>query len=261
MMPNLLFNLLLCWAAAAAVMLWLWQRQRRTRNAGTVDVAWGLLTGAAAAALVLTLPAGVAERKWLLAAMALVWGLRLGVLLWRRVAGKPEDSRYRYLREASGARANLVMFVFFQIQALWVILFALPYLAAALSPRSLGLVDLIGVAIWLVAIGGVTVADGQLARFKTAHQQDNAVCDIGLWRLSRHPNYFFEWLGWWAFVFIGSGSPWWWLTAAGVVVMYVFLNHITGIPHTERQSLRRRGEAYRRYQQTTRPFFPWPKKP
>ena len=82
-------------------------------------------------------------------------------------------------------------------------------------------------------------------------------CQVGLWRYSRHPNYFFEWLHWWAYVLIGIGSPWWWVTVAGVVVMYVFLTRVTGIPYTEQQALRSRGDAYRRYQETTNVFFPF----
>jgi len=84
------------------------------------------------------------------------------------------------------------------------------------------------------------------------------VCDTGLWRWSRHPNYFFEWLHWFAYVLIGIGSPYWWVTVAGVLVMYVFLTKVTGIPWTEQQSLRSRGDAYRRYQQSTSEFFPLP---
>ncbi len=264
-MNDMMINVLLCWAVVAGIMLLLWYQQLRSENAGVVDVAWAYLTGVSAAILVLSVPGGLAERKLLLAIMALLWGLRLGTFLFRRVIGKPEDSRYRYLRgylhERYGKRASLILLLFFQLQASWVVLFCIPYMAAAASTARLGLFDLVGVLVWLIAMAGETIADAQLSRFKANPDNQGKVCRIGLWRLSRHPNYFFEWLTWWAFVFIGIGSSWWWLTLAGVAIMYVFITRLTGIPHTEQQLVRSRGDAYRRYQQSTSRFFPWPAKP
>jgi len=84
------------------------------------------------------------------------------------------------------------------------------------------------------------------------------VCRAGLWRYSRHPNYFFEWLHWWAYVPIALGGPWWGLTLLGPAVMYLFLTRVTGIPPTEARAVASRGEAYREYQRTTSPLVPWP---
>jgi steroid 5-alpha reductase family enzyme len=153
------------------------------------------------------------------------------------------------------------MFLFFQVQALWAVMFALPVAAASLAPRpGLDAWDAAGLVVWLAAIGGEWLADRQLARFRADPANRGRVCRDGLWRWSRHPNYFFEWLHWPAYVLIGVGSAYWWVTLAGVVVMYVFLNYVTGVPFTEQQALRSRGEAYREYQRSTSRFFPLPPK-
>jgi steroid 5-alpha reductase family enzyme len=151
------------------------------------------------------------------------------------------------------------MFIFFQVQATWTLLFALPFWAAALSPRTtLDIYDFLGIGIWIIAITGEVICDRQLHAFRSDKNNKGQVCNTGLWKYSRHPNYFFEWMQWWAFVFIGVGSPYWWLTWSGLLVMYVFITKITGIPYTEQQATRSRGDAYRKYQQTTSAFFPLP---
>ena len=119
--------------------------------------------------------------------------------------------------------------------------------------------DAAGLAVFAVSMVGESIADRQLARFRADAANRGQVCEAGLWRYSRHPNYFFEWLHWWAYVLFGYGSPSWWVTLAGVVLMYLFLTRVTGIPHTERQALASRGDAYRRYQQQTSAFFPLPR--
>ena len=245
------------WAVMAVVMLVLWLRQRDTGNAGVVDVAWAFGTAAMIGWLALAAD-GAESRRWLIAALGALWGVRIGLHLLRRLRRESGDGRYTYMREYFGARAPLVMFAFFQVQAGWTLLFALAPWAAASSPAALGAWDLAGAAIGLAAITGETVADRQLARFRADPANRGRVCDVGLWRYSRHPNYFFEWLYWFAYVAIGVGSPHWWLTVATVVLMYVFLTRITGIPHTERQALRTRGDAYRRYQAEVGAFFPRP---
>jgi steroid 5-alpha reductase family enzyme len=137
-------------------------------------------------------------------------------------------------------------------------MFALPMWAAAQSTTpAIAWHDWLGIGIWLLAFTGEVVSDRQLNRFRRDPANKGKVCQVGLWRYSRHPNYFFEWLHWWAYVLIGIASPWWWVTIAGVVVMYVFLTRVTGIPYTEQQAIRSRGDAYRRYQETTNVFFPF----
>jgi steroid 5-alpha reductase family enzyme len=113
-------------------------------------------------------------------------------------------------------------------------------------------------AIGVLSIAGESLADWQLSRFRSQAANRGQVCNHGLWRYSRHPNYFFEWLHWWAYVcFAISNWPWGCLTLLGPLTMWYLITRVTGIPPTEAQSLKSRGEAYRRYQQTTSPFFPW----
>ena len=246
------------WAVMAAVMLALWARQCFTRNAGSVDVAWAFGTAAMIAWLAWAAD-GSPARRWLVAALGVAWGVRLGLHLARRVRNEPEDGRYRALRGSLGSRAQPVMFLFFQMQAGWALLFALAPWAASSHYGKLGAWDLAGVAIWIVAFVGEWAADRQLARFRADPANHGRVCDTGLWRYSRHPNYFFEWIHWFAYVAIGAGSPHWWVALAGVALAYVFLTRLTGIPYNEMQALRTRGEAYRRYRMSTAAFIPLPR--
>jgi len=247
------------WAGVAAIMLILWFAQWRTRNAGIVDVAWAFGTGVLGIWLVLNSAQGDPQRKVLIAAMAAIWSVRLGMHLASRVFSESEDGRYRYLREHLGQRVQPFMFLFFQLQALWAVMFALPMWAAAQSTvTGLTRMDFAGAAIFVFSMIGEAVADAQLSRFRRDPGNRGKVCRTGLWRYSRHPNYFFEWLHWWAYVLIGLESPHWWVPLAGLVVVYLFLTMITGIPFTEQQALRSRGDAYRHYQETTSAFFLWP---
>ena len=112
--------------------------------------------------------------------------------------------------------------------------------------------------MWAAGVLGESAADRQLARFRADPERAAEVCDSGMWAWSRHPNYFFEWLQWWGFVALGAGSGHWWVTVAGVAVMYLFITRVTGIPHTERQAIRSRGNSYRRYRERVPAFFPRP---
>lgn len=255
---NIGLLLLLGWLAMALLMALLWQRQRSTHNAGIVDVAWSFGTGLLAVVFAWQVEGDVA-RRGVVALLAGVWGIRLGLHLLARMKHEKEDGRYRMIRERFGEKTQAVLFGFFQIQAIWAVMFALPMLAAAANPQSgLQWFDVAGIAIWLVAIIGEAVADAQLSRFRTEPGTQGQVCSRGLWRYSRHPNYFFEWVHWFAYVFIAWGSSWWWVTWVGVLVMWYFLTRITGIPFTEMRALQTRGEAYREYQRTTSAFFPLP---
>lgn len=250
----------LAWAASAALMAGIWLAQRLRGNAAIVDVAWSLATAALGAVFALTAD-GYPARRLVVAGMAIVWGARLGVYLWRRVGSEREDGRYRRMREEWGEKTQRNMFVFFQIQALWAVMFALPMLAAARNASApLGWLDALGVALWAASIAGASNADRQLARFRSNPANRGKVCRDGLWRYSRHPNYFFEWLHWWAYICLAAGSPVWWIAPLGAALMLYFLTKVTGIPPTEAQALRSRGDAYREYQRTTSAFVPWPPK-
>ena len=250
--------ILIALAASSAVMLALWLIQVRTKNAGIVDMAWPFLTALTVVWMVGTSQGDLGVRQVLIIMLSSIWGLRLGSYLLKRVLNEAEDGRYRYLREYCGKYAQPAYFVFFQLQALFVLIFALPIWAASLNTAtSLSLLDGFGVLIWLLALAGEWISDNQLARFKQGVNDSSRVCKQGMWRYSRHPNYFFEWLHWWAYVFIGYGSELWWLCLCGPVVMYLFIIYFTGVPYTEQQSLRSKGDAYRDYQLTTPMFFPF----
>ncbi|MDZ7747605.1 MAG: DUF1295 domain-containing protein [Halofilum sp. (in: g-proteobacteria)] len=248
------------WLAMAVIMAALWAVQWRTRNAGIVDVCWALGVGILGVAFA-ALAAGDPARRALIGACAGLWGLRLGGYLLARVRAEAEDGRYQALRRRWGARTQPCMFAFFQVQALWAVLFAIPMLVAAGNPAPAGWADALGVAIWLVAVGGEVTADRQLARFRRDPANRGGVCSVGLWRYSRHPNYFFEWLHWWAYVAFGLAGPYGWITLMGPLLMLVFLLKVTGVPPTEARALESRGEAYRAYQRTTNRFFPGPPRP
>jgi steroid 5-alpha reductase family enzyme len=213
---------------------------------------------ALAAILVAMLADGDPLVRALVAAFGGLWGLRLFAFLWQRVRGEPEDGRYRAMREAIGD-GGLRWFAFFQLQALVIALFALPFVAAASAPGGFDSPGVwLAVGVWGVAVAGESLADRQLH----AHRRDPArrgrTCRSGLWAWSRHPNYFFEWLHWFAYVALAAAGPLWVLAWTGPLLMFAFLWRVSGIPWTEAQALRSRGDDYRRYQEDVSAFFPWP---
>lgn len=253
---NVFMQLGLVWLCAALAQTggWLWQQRRR--NAGIVDAIWAAGVGAAAVVLAL-LGDGAIWSRLTLALLGAAWGLRLALHLWRRVRGEAEDGRYAHLRTLWGD-SRWRWFAFFQLQALLIVLFALPFAAVAGSPvDSLHPAWIAGLLIWLVSVAGEALADAQLRRFRGDPANRGRTCRAGLWRYSRHPNYFFEWLHWFAYVALAWGSPRWTLALLGPLVMFVFLRWLSGIPFTEAQALRTRGEDYRDYMRRTPMLFPW----
>ncbi|MEI8016922.1 MAG: DUF1295 domain-containing protein [Schlesneria sp.] len=246
---------------AALLMLLLWCIQWRTRDAGIVDVGWAGCLGFLAIFYGSTNP-DCTWRTWMVVTIASVWSLRLAIYLLRdRVLGKPEDGRYQKLRAGFGSRANLFFLGFFQVQALLAWFFSLAFWLAMRRSGPMDVWDLFGISIWLISVAGETLADSQLARFRANTSNRGTTCRSGLWKYSRHPNYFFEWLHWWTYVAIAWTSPLGWMTLAAPALMLFFLLKVTGIPATEAQALISRGADYRKYQQTTSMFIPWfPKK-
>jgi steroid 5-alpha reductase family enzyme len=252
---NAWIQLACLWALAALMMTLGWQWQRSRSNAGIVDVLWAAGTGAGAILIAISSDGAVWPRV-ILAVLGSLWGARLALHLWTRVRGEPEDGRYRELR-AHWAGNQFKFFLFFQFQALLIVLFSLPFLAVGHNPRGFGAWMAAGVLIWLGSVIGESIADRQLSRFRANPANRGRTCRVGLWRYSRHPNYFFEWLHWFAYLMLAAGSPIAWLAWSGPVVMYVFLRWISGIPYTEKQALRNRGEDYRAYQRSTPMLIPW----
>ncbi len=246
------------WLCLATVMVILWWRQMYTLNAGWVDVAWTLGLGGLGVLFALA-GDGWAPRRWLVSLAIGIWALRLGTHLWRRVASESEDGRYANLRRSWGRRADTKLFWFFQIQGLLALALALPMLVLGRAELAgWRMVDGLAVLLWLISMVGEAVADRQLKQWRRSPTSRGRTCRSGLWKYSRHPNYFFEWLHWSVYPVLGiglAGGLWLWLAPAAMLSLIL---KVTGIPPTEEQSLRSRGDDYRDYQRTTNAFFPGP---
>lgn len=244
-----------CTVLLSACMAGAWALQRATGNSGWVDAVWSFSTGVAGVLLAL-LP-GISGRGLLVAALIAVWSVRLGAHIAHRSLTGPEDARYAALRRDWGAGFQRRLFWFLQIQAVAAAFLILSMGLAAANPAPFPRPqDVAGGLILLAAIVGEGIADAQLRRFKGGKGQ---VCDTGLWRMSRHPNYFFEWLGWCAYPLLAidfGRLDGFWLSLTGPAFMYWLLVHVSGIPLLEQHMLRSRGDAYRRYQQRVSAFFP-----
>lgn len=245
-------------ASVAALMLLLWLIHLRTGNAAIVDAGW-----AGGLALLGVLYAALAGGYWLrsamIAAMSAIWGLRLAIyLLATRIIGHPEEGRYQELRRQWKTNIPLRFLLFFEFQALLCVVLAVPFLAASRNTEhGMSWLEWAAVALWTVAMAGEAAADAQLSKFKSRSSNKGHTCRVGLWRYSRHPNYFFEWLIWVAFALFALASPngFWGLLSPALILYFVL--RVTGIPATEAQAVRTRGEEYRHYQCTTSAFVPW----
>lgn len=246
------------WLASAVLMAVLWVVHRRIRDAGVVDVGWAFSLGASAVYASI-IGDGDPVRRAIIGAMGGVWGLRLAWhLLVDRVIPPGEDGRYEALREKWGGAFTRRMFWFFQAQALTVGLLCAPFVIASSGVGGpVGWLDWLGLGVWLTGLVGETIADRQLARFKRRPDSRGKTCREGLWRYSRHPNYFFEWLMWLSYGVVALSVEGGWIALFAPAVILFLVLKVTGIPPTEARALQSRGEDYREYQRTTSAFVPW----
>ena len=244
-----------------------WVVQQRTGNSGWVDTIWTFSLGLVGVGSALWPVGGAAPtaRQWLVAALVAIWSLRLGVHIAIRTVGITDDPRYAAFAKEWGVDSPRKMFMFLQNQGLGSIPLVFAILVAARFPADvLRLQDYLGALILFAGIAGEALADAQLKRFRSDPANKGRVCDVGLWRWSRHPNYFFEWFGWLAYPVIAIAVeypllyPWGWATLLAPIFMYWILVHVTGVPPLEAQMLRSRGDRYRNYQSRTSAFFPLP---
>ena len=245
----------------AGLMAQAWRTILKTGKSGFADVFWSYSIGAAGVIAALW-PLGPGEpgpRNWLVAALVAVWSLRLGTHILRRTRKGGDDPRYAQLRQDWGGKADQQLLLFLQIQAGAALVLSIAVMAAAHNPAPLGLPDALGVIVAVLAIAGEAVADRQLTAFKQDPANKGKVCDVGLWGLSRHPNYFFEWLFWLAFPLIGIGYGWGWVALLAPLQMYWLLVHASGIPPLEAHMMRSRPEAFADYKRRVRAFWPIPK--
>lgn len=244
-------------ALALAVV---WAVQLKTRNAGMVDPVWSWSMGFLAVWYA-SFGSAAAETRLVLGLLGGIWGLRLGSHLFIRNAGKPEDARYAKFRAEWGAKANFNMFWFFQFQALVAWALSIGFLVVAYRPGDSHVTALgLGVAIWLVAVIGESVADAQMERFRNDPSTKGQVMNRGLWRYSRHPNYFFESLHWIAYLPLAIGSAYWWVAILPAAMMAWLLLKMSGVPILEAHLVNSR-LGYADYMRRTSVFIPWPPKP
>lgn len=241
-----------------AMMLALWLISLLLKNSSIVDIFWGagfVVTNWVA--FVLT-PDGFPARKWLIAVLVTVWGLRLSLyILWRNW-GKPEDFRYQKWRDESGSiwwwKSFFQVFLL-QGFLMWVI--SAPLLAAQLgpTPARLTVFDGIGVLIWGIGFFFEAAGDWQLAHFKADPANKGQVMRSGVWRYTRHPNYFGDAAQWWGFYVLAAVAGGWW-TIFSPIIMTTLLVRVSGVALLEK-TLKETRPGYREYIETTSAFIPW----
>ena len=236
------------------VILWLVQVIKK--DAGWVDVGWS----SSLALLVMLISFnsnGLILRRVIVTLFLLFWAIRLITYIIKdRILTDGEDSRYKNLRSYWGKSANRNFFIFFTSQSFFVILFSIPFIPIFNNVELFNLYDYFGILLWIIAITGECISDKQLSTFKNNPENRLKVCRVGLWNISRHPNYFFEWLQWIAFVFFSIGSENSYLSLIGPIFMYLFLIKITGVHWVEMQAIKKRGSEYIKYQSEVPMFFP-----
>lgn len=267
-MASLVSPVLLQLMALTSIMAIAWCIQRATRNSGWIDATWTLGVGGTGVVSALWAgtpgPAdGISWRQLLVAGLVTVWAVRLGGHIIVRSAARPDDPRYAALMRDWGDTAPRQLFVLLQKQAVVSLPLTLSIYIAANNPSTmLQISDFLAVAIGVVAISGEALADRQLRAHIQNSGARNEVCRTGLWRYSRHPNYFFEWLYWCAYPLAAINMSGDYaiavLALTAPATMYWLLRYVSGVPPLEEHMLKKYGNRYRTYQTTTSAFFPSP---
>jgi steroid 5-alpha reductase family enzyme len=254
------FGGVLAWAAAAvaALMFALWLVSVRVRDVSIVDPAWGPMF-VVVAVVAAVAGGGGAGRRWLVLAMTAAWGLRLGsYLLARKLSDPEEDRRYARMRRAKGDRFVLwSLGMIFGLQGLLVLVVSLPITASSVRGAGIGAASIPGVVLFLVGLGFEAVGDEQLRRFKADPANRGQVMNRGLWRYTRHPNYFGDVCVWWGIwlTVLPAGDTWW--SLVGPATMTFLLVRVSGKAMLERDIGKRR-PGYAEYIEQTSGFFPLP---
>ncbi|OCX54172.1 hypothetical protein BEL04_07860 [Mucilaginibacter sp. PPCGB 2223] len=253
---------LICLVVCCAIMALVWVWANKIKNAGVVDIFWSY-NFPVIALLLLYLADGNPTRKVLICSMVAIAGFRLGTHLLVRVVGhiREEEGRYQQLRKEWLPNPDRKFFWFFQMQALSNVFLAIPFFIIVTNTNAaISALEYLGAGIWAIGFIGEAIADWQLKEFKKSPASKGQVCNIGLWKYSRHPNYFFEWLMWVAYFVFSLASPYgYWAAVSPLVILYLLFK-VTGIPATEEQAVRSKGEKYKAYQKSTSVFVPWFKK-
>lgn len=244
-------------AVVAVAFTCTWLISVKIRNYGLLDAAWSYGI-ALLAPLYAWFGPGDQSRRILFTVVGVAWSLRLGTYILRRVLRHhpKEDERYEKLRQLWPGPGMFL--VFFQVQALIIAIFSIPFLLAAFNTApSIGVIEWTGLLLGVASLTGEMIADAQMKRFKQEPANHGKVCQVGLWRYSRHPNYFFEFCFWVGIAVAALGSPFGWISIVCPALILHFLLKVTGIPLTEEYAVRSKGDAYRAYQKSTSAFAPW----
>lgn len=254
--------MLVATAACCLIMMLVWVWAYRIKNAGVVDIFWAF-NFTVIAAVIYFMADGWELRRQIVCGLAALWSIRLGIYLLIRVGShlKEEEGRYKQLRTEWAPNPDRKFFIFFQAQALSNIMLAAPFFVVAMNKEAhLSLLEMIGAGMWLISIIGEGVSDWQLKKFKSNPANKGKVCQYGLWNYSRHPNYFFQLMIWISVFIFSLSSPYGWIAIFCPLTIGYLIFKVTGIPMTEEQAVRSKGDAYREYQRTTSAFVPWAKK-
>lgn len=240
--------------AVSLLMLTFWLLSLPLRNVAIVDVAWGL-----GFVLIAWVTFRTTSRSdGLLVGLVTIWGSRLAIhLAWRNI-GAEEDRRYAAMRSNWPAFPLTSLLVVFALQGAIQLIVALPIQSgiAAEGPRTWTVLRVAGVVVWAIGFAFESIGDWQLVRFKSQPENEGHVMDRGLWRYTRHPNYFGDCLVWWGLyvVAVVDGAAWW--TIVGPIGMTFLLLKVSGVSLLE-SDLRERKPAYAAYVRRTSPFVPW----
>ena len=242
--------------AVGVLMLAVWLLSLLLKNASIVDIVWGL--GFVVVAWVSNLASdGSSDVGLIVAVMVSIWGSRLAGYLWWRNHGKGEDFRYVAMRKHYGTRFPLISLVtVFALQGVLMLVVSLPVqLAQQPSTESINILGMVGVLVWLIGVLFESVGDVQLARFKARAENSGKVMDEGLWRYTRHPNYFGDACAWWGIAIVALQSNTGWAGLLGAGVMSFLLVRVSGVPMLEKTMHKRRPD-YVAYQERTSGFIP-----
>ncbi|MES2761727.1 MAG: DUF1295 domain-containing protein [Bacteroidota bacterium] len=250
---------LLSWGIVSFIMALVFLWGLKLKNNGIVDVFWAF-NFLVIAVVIWFLADGLEQRKNIVCGLAALWALRLTTYLAIRVGGhiKEEEGRYKQLRLEWN---DTKFFFFFQMQALSNVFLCIPFFVIALNKSEhISVLEYIGAVLWLLCIIGEGLSDWQLHHFKKDPANKGKVCQYGFWNYSRHPNYFFQFMIWVSVLIFAIPSPYGWLAILCPLSIGYLIFKVTGIPMTEEQAIRSKGEAYKEYQRTTSAFVPLPKK-
>lgn len=244
-------------AVILVFMCLLWLLSLALKNASIVDIFWGIGFVIITWVAFVLASQGYLPRKQLIAVLVTIWGLRLAIHIAIRNWGKPEDFRYAKWRQENGAR--WWWFSFFQVfllqgSLMWII--STPILAAQTSgfPVILTPLDMIGVILWIIGFLFEAIGDLQLMFFKATDSNRGKVLTTGLWKYTRHPNYFGEAVVWWGYYFIALAAGFWWTAFSPILMTYLLLK-VSGVAMLERTMKTKPG--YEDYMQKTSSFVPW----